>query len=198
MTPDDLRAFEDEVAAHFNAGEIRAPVHLSRGNEAQLCDIFRHVAPDDYVFSTWRSHYHCLLKGVPRADVMGEILDGCSMHLNFPEYRFFASSIVAGILPIAVGVAAGIKRSGENARVWAFIGDMTATTGIFHEARRLAEGHNLPVTFVVEDNKLSTDTPTSLAWMPKDRGKGRLSETVRYRYVRELPHVNTGQYVAFV
>src|SRR5262245_53053446 len=101
MKARELIAFEREVADRYNAGEIRGPVQLSGGNEQQLIEIFRDIPKDAWIFSTWRSHYHALLHGIPREKVMAQIVAGKSMNLNFPEHRFFTSAIVGGILPIA-------------------------------------------------------------------------------------------------
>ena len=190
---DDLRAFEQEIAAAFETGAIRAPVHLSGGNEEEIVAVFRDVRPTDWVFSTYRNHYHALLHRIPPDVLRATIFAGRSMYWHSPEHRFFTSAIVGGILPIAVGVAAGIKRRGGAERVWALIGDMAATTGIFHESVQYADGHDLPIQFVIEDNGWSTDTPTVEAWgttPPKLRAR-------RYRYTRTYPHVNTGTFVAF-
>ena len=73
LSAQQLIAFEDRVAAAFNAGSIRAPVHLYSGNEAQMIEVFRDVRPDDWLFCSWRSHYQCLLKGVPPDAVFAEI-----------------------------------------------------------------------------------------------------------------------------
>lgn len=189
MNADELRAFEREVADAFEAKRITAPIHLSDGNEAQLIEIFRDIQPTDWVFSTWRSHYHALLKGVPRDLVMSEILAGRSMMLHFPAYRFFTSAIVGGILPIACGVA---SRCTAGERVWCFVGDMTASIGTFHDAEQYARGHSLPIRLVVEDNGLSTNTPTQDTW-----GHGTTPVTQRYAYTRTYPHVGSGVYVAF-
>lgn len=192
MTAADLRAFEREVADAFEAGLIRAPVHLAGGNEDQLIKIFQDIKRGDWVFSTWRSHYHALLHGVPRELVMAEILAGRSMMLHFPEHRFFTSAIVGGILPIACGVAAA------GAKVWCFLGDMTASIGAFGDAERFAIGHRLPINFVIEDNGLSTNTPTLDAWIPRARcDEAPRATTRRYTYRRTYPHVGSGVYVAF-
>lgn len=186
MDAASLIAFENKVAAAFEVRKIRGPIHLAGGNEEQLIEIFKGIKPTDWVLSTWRSHYHALLHGVPPERVMAEILAGKSMMLHFPEHRFLTSAIMGGILPIACGLAA----AGE--RVWCFIGDMAARSGAFHEASRYAEGHDLPVTFVVENNGLSTNTPTEETW-----GKEARLKTKWYCYERTTEHCGTGTYVAF-
>jgi pyruvate dehydrogenase E1 component alpha subunit len=187
LTAKNLIDFETEVAAKFAAAEIHSPVHFSGGNESALIDLFKTIKREDWVFSNWRSHYHCLLHGVPRARVMADILDGKSMNLNYPEYRVLSSAIVGGTLPIACGVAA------RGHRCWVFVGDMAATTGMFHEAQQYADGHDLPITFVIEDNGLSTNTPTRETW-----GTAHGCSTVlRYQYQRVYPHVGLTQRVEF-
>ena len=210
-TPESLRAFEEEVKAIYLQGRIRAPVHLSRGNEKQLIEIFQGVHPEDWCFGTYRSHLHCLLKGIPREQVMAEILAGHSIHLEFPDYRFYSSAIVAGGLPIALGTALGLKRQGKPEKVWCFVGDMAAETGAFHEAMKYAQGFNLPITFVVECNGLSTNTPTHLVWgiahqhvtvgqtLRRQSFDGwNEGGVIRYCYDREgWPHYGVGSLVSF-
>ena len=128
-----LIAFEDQVAERFNAAEIHAPVHLYSNNEDHIIAIFKDIKPEDWVFCSWRSHYQCLLKGVPPEEVMSEIMEGRSISLCFPEYKIYSSAIVGGVLPIAVGAAMSIKRDAGEERVHCFLGDMTAETGIAHE-----------------------------------------------------------------
>lgn len=192
MTPAELIAFETEVAAAFRDRRIRGPVHLSGGNEEVLIRVFEDVRPKDWVLSSYRSHYHALLHGVPRQDVMDAILAGRSMNLSFPEHRFLTSAIVCGLAAVAVGIAAGIKRSGGSEEVWCFVGDMAASIGAFADARNYAKGHGLPVTFVIEDNGVSCDSPTREVW-----GSGDRQNTIRYQYQRRWPHVGTGEHVDF-
>jgi pyruvate dehydrogenase E1 component alpha subunit len=195
FTPDQLIAFEQCVAVAFNAGEIHAPVHLSGGNEMQLIDLFTEIKRNDWMCSTWRSHYHCLLKQVPQEQLMSDIRAGRSISLCYPEYRVISSAIVAGCLPIAVGLAWSIKQTEGKEHVWAFVGDMAATTGMFSECVRYAVGHDLPVTFVIEDNGMSVCTDTRKTWGGKfDHG----SPNVRYyKYVLTHPHAGAGRRVQF-
>lgn len=192
MIASDLIAFEAEVAEAFEFGKILGPVHLSGGNEEQLIGIFKHVHPEDWVFSTWRNHFHALLHGIPADKVMAQIMDGRSMNLCFPEHRFYTSAIVGGILPIAVGVAAALKRKDCKRNVWCFVGDMASTTGAFHEANTYASRQDLPIKFVVEDNGVSTNTPTEEVW-----GRECVGKRLYYAYTRTFPHVGVGKWVSF-
>ncbi|PZR76861.1 MAG: hypothetical protein DLM73_01510 [Chthoniobacterales bacterium] len=199
MTREELIQFETEIAEVFNAGKIRAPVHLYSGNEDEMIRIFEEVKPEDWVMCSWRSHYQCLLKGVPPQQVRDEILAGRSISLCFPEYRIVSSAIVGGIVPIAVGVAAGIKRSGGSGRVHCFMGEMTSETGTAHEAVKYSENHQLPIRFIVEDNGKSVCTDTREAWsMPILTYEGRTHPMVQfYKYQTKYPHAGAGSRVQF-
>jgi pyruvate dehydrogenase E1 component alpha subunit len=187
VTKEELIAFEDEVCAAFDAGEIPGPVHLNSDTQAEpLIEIFKEIPRDAWVLSTWRAHWHALLHGVPRSLVMKEILEGRSMMLHFPEYRFMTSAIVGGMLPIACGLAAG----GE--KVYCFVGDMTASIGAYQDALNFPIGSGQEVTFVIEDNGLSTNTPTEEVW-----GGRCPSKETGYKYQRTTNHYGTKSYVSF-
>jgi len=193
MNKQELIGFEEDIKEAFLRGKIRAPVHLSRGNEDTLIEIFKEIKPDDWVFATHRSHYHALLKGIPKEWLRNEILAGRSIHINSAKHKFFTSAIVGGCCPIALGLAMAIKRKGLRDKVWVFIGDMAAETGGFHECAKYAMGHNLPMTFVIEDNEFSVQTPTQEAW-----GKSTNPiQICRYKYKNEFPHQGVGIYVLF-
>ena len=179
MVKDELIAFEKDIAECFERGEIHAPVHLSGGNEDQLIEIFREVNAEDWCLSTWRSHYHALLKGVPREEVKRQIIEGRSMFLSSPSHKFMSSAMVGGMLPIACGLAF------QGEKVWCFVGDMCASLGVFRDAVKFADGHNLNITFVVEDNGFSTNTPTAASW---SYGAFNRELVRRYHYERTWPH----------
>ncbi len=199
MTREELIAFEDEIAALFNAGRIRAPVHLYSGNEDQIINVFRPIRSQDWVFCSWRSHYQCLLKGVPKALVREEILAGRSISLCFPEHRIYSSAIVGGVLPIAVGAAMSIQRRDENSKVYCFLGEMTAETGIAHESIKYSRNHRLPIHFIVEDNEKSVCTDTREVWnQPHLSFEGAADDYVSYyRYQTKYPHAGAGVRVQF-
>ena len=186
--------FETEAKEIYESGKITAPVHLSGGNEEQLIEIFKDVDKDDWVFSSWRNHYHALLHGIPRDTLMDMIVRGKSMSVYSDKPKFYSSSIVGGILPIALGVAMSIKMKEEKNKVWCFIGDMTFETGIFYETYKYSRNFGLPLEFVVEDNGLSTNTPTEETWGGKQTPP---ADVFYYQYERMYPHHGTGNWVLF-
>jgi TPP-dependent pyruvate/acetoin dehydrogenase alpha subunit len=194
-TPESLRAFEAQIAEDFNAGKIRAPIHLAGGNENELIRIFQDIRPDDWCLVQWRSHYHALLKNVPPEQLRADILEGRSITLCYPEQRILSSAIVGGTLPIAVGIAMAIKRLNGQERVWVFVGDMTAMTGMFHECFTYTYGHDLPIRFVVENNGLSVCSDTQETW-GKNAAR-RIDRFTQYDYQMIYPHSGAGKHVEF-
>lgn len=178
LTKKELIDFEAEIAKLYFEKKIHGPIHLSYDNEDALINIFKDVKEHDWAFSTHRSHYHALLKGIPKDWLRNEILAGHSITINNPEYKFYASAIMGDIVPIATGVAMGLKLKNIQEHVWCFVGDMCAEMGVFDESVKYAERNDFPITFVVEDNGLSVVTPTQEVWGLHPRR----SKVVRYQY----------------
>ena len=165
VTKEELINFEKDIGDTFDRGLIRAPIHLYSGNEDIMIEIFKEIDVEkDWICCTWRNHYQALLKGIPKEILKENIIKGKSMVLTLPEYKFICSSIVGGIASIAAGIALSIKLKNKSNRVWCWVGDMSAETGAFHEAYKYSLNHNLPITFIVEDNKKSVCTPTAPVW----------------------------------
>jgi len=194
-----MQHFENEIAELFNKGLIKYPIHLSSNNETALLEIFTGITRDDWIFCSWRSHYHCLLKGVPIEVLKEAILHGKSIALCFPEYKIFSSAIVAGQLAIATGTAMSIKKRGAKEKVWCFLGDMTSETGMAQTCIRFAMNHDLPITFVIEDNNISVLTDTRSVWNTS-KLMYELSEfpnVLSYKYRNNYPHAGAGKRVQF-
>jgi pyruvate dehydrogenase E1 component alpha subunit len=193
-TEEKLIAFEQEIVDIWEAGKITGPVHLSNGNEKQLIEIFKRIKETDWVFSTWRSHYHWVLKGIS-ADYGKELItQGKSITMCNIDDKFYASAIVGATLSIALGTALSIKKSGGDDKVWVFVGDMSFESGIFYEVHKYARNFDLPLHFVVEDNGVSTYTPTEDTWNIK---REIPNDVVHYSYKSKFPHYGSGKWVAF-
>ena len=199
-TKEDLFAFEEEIKDCYLQKLIRAPIHLRTGCEDALIEIFKQVKPEDHIYSYWASHLHCLLKGVPRDELRQSILNGNSISLCFPEHNIYCSGIVGSLMGVAVGTALGLKREKKPGHVWLFSGDMSAETGLFHEALKYSVNFELPITFVVEDNGVSVLTDTRATWgdtEPWFKGTKYEQKVIYYKYKNTYPHSGISVKVAF-
>jgi TPP-dependent pyruvate/acetoin dehydrogenase alpha subunit len=208
VSKENLVTFEKEIGEIFNAGKIKAPIHLYDGNEDLIIEVFKDIdIKNDWVCCTWRNHYQALLKEIPKEVIKENIMNGKSMVMNLPEYKFICSSIVGGIPSIAAGIAFAIKLQNKSNRVWCWVGDMSSETGAFHEAYKYSLNHNLPITFIIEDNNKSVCTPTSNIWgrtkpyyLESEYKGGVLKQKNLYYYQytnKKYPHAGAGVRVQF-
>jgi pyruvate dehydrogenase E1 component alpha subunit len=165
------RAFEDKCAEMYYRGKMFGFVHLYNGQEAVSTGVIRAMRPgEDYVCSTYRDHVHALSVGVPARSVMAELFGkatGCSkgrggsMHLFSAEHHLLGGYAFIGEgIPVALGAAFQAKYRRETMGdasadqvTAAFFGDGTTNNGQFFECLNMAALWNLPIIFVVENNK---------------------------------------------
>jgi len=202
LSKEELIEFENHIAECFDDAQIRAPVHLYHGNEKEVIEVFKkhQIGDEDWVLSSWRSHYQCLLKGVPPEKLKAAILQGRSISLCFAKERVLCSGIVTGQISIAVGLALSIKRQGGKNKVYCFMGDMTSETGAVHECIKYARNHKLPIHFIIEDNGKSVCTDTKATWaMDKLTYENVNDEYITYYKYKldKYPHAGAGKRVQF-
>jgi pyruvate dehydrogenase E1 component alpha subunit len=200
LTVEKLIEFEDEIAKCYNQGMIKAPIHLYSGNEESILNIFQQINEDDWVLCSWRSHYQCLLKGVPKERLINDILAGRSISLCYKDYKIISSGIVTGVLPIATGIALDLKMKNKKNKVYCFMGDMTSESGMAHECIKYCINKKLPIHFIVEDNSKSVCTITRETWgMDKLTYEDSLNEYVTfYKYDgSKYPHAGSGKRIQF-
>ena len=199
MNKKRLIEFEDDIANLFNQGKIRSPIHLYSGNEKFLINLFKKIKKNDWAFCSWRSHYQCLLKGVPPKKIKNEIINGKSISLCFIEHKIYSSAIVGGVLPIALGLAVSLKRKKSKNKVYCFVGDMTSETGIAHECIKYSIKKNLPIHFIIEDNGKSVCTDTRKTWSTKRLTYQNFKSkfVTYYKYKLKYPHAGAGKRVQF-
>jgi pyruvate dehydrogenase E1 component alpha subunit len=163
-----IRHMEERAAELYGAGKIRGFLHLYIGEEAVVVGALHALAPDDAVLATYREHGHALIKGVPMTKIMAEMFgkqEGCSrgrggsMHLFDAKTRLFGgNAIVAGGLPLAVGLALAERMQGGTRLTVCFFGEGAMAEGAFHEAVNLAVLWQLPVLFCCENNLYAMGT----------------------------------------
>ena len=157
-----IRRFEESAGRLYMQGKIKGFLHLYIGQEAVAVGAIPTLGENDYVISHHRDHGHAITKGLEPKKAMAELMAKAtgssggkagSMHLFDPQNKFMGGhAIVAGHLPIAVGLALGIKYRKEDGVVMCFFGDGAVNEGAFHESLNLASIWKLPVIFFVENN----------------------------------------------
>ena len=151
---------------------MRCPVHLSIGQEGVAVGVAMAVPKGSHAYSTHRCHAHYLAWGGDLDRMIAELYGKAtgrsggragSMHLHDESVGFMGTSAIVGSsVSLAVGDAFSARLRGDDSRVTvAFGGDAVLETGQFWESLNFAMLHNLKVLFVIEDNGLSTATPTS-------------------------------------
>ena len=163
-----VRRLEEQCVELYSAAKIRGFLHVYIGEEAVAAGVISTLAPDDAVVATYREHGHALLRGVPAGAILAEMygyVEGCcrgrggSMHLFDAATRFYGgNAIVAGGLPLAVGLALADKMSGRSRVTACFFGEGAVAEGEFHESLNLAALWQLPVLFCCENNLYAMGT----------------------------------------
>lgn len=163
-----IRRFEERSADLYMQGKIRGFLHLSIGQEAVAVGALAAVEKDDRIVAAYREHAHALARGVPPAAVMAEMFgraSGCSrgrggsMHLFDVAHGLYGgNAIVAGGLPLAVGLALADAMQGRHHVTVCFFGDGAVAEGEFHESLNLAALWKLPVLFLCENNLYAMGT----------------------------------------
>ncbi len=163
-----VRRFEEKCSEMYSLGKIRGFLHLYIGEEAVAVGFMQALRAEDNIVATYREHGHALLRGTPPGSVMAEMfgkMTGCSrgrggsMHLFDAKLRLYGgNAIVAGGLPVAVGLALADRMQKRKAVTACFFGDGATDEGEYHESLNLAALWRLPVLFVCENNRYAMGT----------------------------------------
>ncbi|MDP5291382.1 pyruvate dehydrogenase (acetyl-transferring) E1 component subunit alpha [Oceanimonas sp. CHS3-5] len=168
-----IRRFEERCAELYMEEKIRGFLHLYIGEEAVAVGVMQALTAEDAVVATYREHGHALARGLDMKAVMAEMFGkiggssrgrGGSMHIFDEEKRFYGgNAIVAGALPMAVGLALADKLQGRARVTCCFFGEGAAAEGEFHESLNLAQLWQLPLLFVCENNRYAMGTALALS-----------------------------------
>jgi len=163
-----MRRFEERTAEAYAMGKIGGFCHLYIGQEAVGAGAISVLRPDDYVITSYRDHGQALARGMPPRAIMAELfgrIDGVSkgkggsMHLFDRNTNFLGGhGIVAGHIPLATGVGFAIKYRGGDQVCLCFFGEAAVNNGAFHEALNMAALWQLPVIYLVENNRYGMGT----------------------------------------
>jgi TPP-dependent pyruvate/acetoin dehydrogenase alpha subunit len=158
-----IRRFEEQCIRLAQAEQLTGHYHVYIGQEATAVAACASLAPEDFVFSTWRNHGHLLARGAAADRMMAEILGRVNgyaggksgtLHLAVRELGIpTTTALVGASLPLATGAALACKRRGSGVTV-AFFGDAALEEGACYEAFIVAATWKVPILFVCENNSI--------------------------------------------
>jgi pyruvate dehydrogenase E1 component alpha subunit len=168
-----IRTFETEAERQYKRARIGGYCHLAIGQEGATVGAVAALRPTDKLLSSYRSHGFALARGIEPAAVMAELFGreaGCaagrggSMHVLDPGAGYLGGwGIVAGQLPIAVGVALAAAKRGEDSAVMCELGDGAVNMGAWHESLNLAAIWRAPIVFLILNNGYGMGTTVEQA-----------------------------------
>ena len=173
-----IRRFEERSAQMYVEGKIGGFLHLYIGQEAVGVGAIGLMRPDDYMIAYYRDHGYALARGADPRQLLAELCGkftgisrakGGSMHFyDVPAGNFGGDGIVGGHLPLAAGMGYGIRLRGTDQVCLCFFGDGAINEGAFHEALNVSALWDLPVVYIIENNRYGMGTSIDRASSVKD------------------------------
>jgi pyruvate dehydrogenase E1 component alpha subunit len=173
-----IRRFEERCAQLYVEGKIGGFLHLYIGQEAVGVGAISQMRPDDYLIAYYRDHGYALARGADPRLLLSELCGkftgisrgkGGSMHFyDVPAGNFGGDGIVGGHLPLAAGMGYGIRLRGTDQVCLCFFGDGAVNEGAFHESLNVSALWDLPVVYIIENNRYGMGTSIDRASSVKD------------------------------
>lgn len=164
-----IRKFEERVKFLFLEGVMPGTIHQYNGQEGVAVGVCSALVEGDVITSTHRPHGHAVARGLSIESLMHELfgkVTGCckgkggSMHMgDLAKGMAPAVAIVAGAIPMATGMALAMKMKKQQNVVACFMGDGAVNEGAFHEGVNMGAIWQLPVIYVIENNRYAASTP---------------------------------------
>ena len=161
----EIRAFEQAIERVYQEDIIQSPVHLSIGQELTSVMMGKLKEKNDWVIGNYRSHALTLSVSNNENEIIKELCGKAegmfggkagSMHLGDPQANMpWTSAIVGSGVPIAAGVAEGVKRDEGRNLVAVQFGDGAMEEGCVYETLNIASLYKLPIVFIMENNGLA-------------------------------------------
>ena len=173
-----IRRFEERAGQMYGMGLIGGFCHLYIGQEAVVVGMQGAIDDRDAVVTSYRDHGHMLACGMEPAGVMAELTGrsggyskgkGGSMHMFSKEKNFYGGhGIVGAQVPIGTGLAFAAKYKKTGGVSLTYLGDGAVNQGQVHEAFNMAELWDLPVIYIIENNRYGMGTSVARASAAKE------------------------------
>lgn len=184
------RYFDVRLIKEKKKGRLTGTLYSSHNQEAILVGSLFGLLPTDWISPIHRDMPAFFMKdlrsGWDNPDRMGMSIEEvcCQVwcksgspgrardnwsHIGSKAKRIIHStSMLAGTIPVAAGVAYADKLDGGNSVVLTYNGEGSTAQGVFHEAINFAAVHKLPVITIIENNQWAYGTPTHLEYSLED------------------------------
>ncbi len=163
-----IRRFEERSLHAYQQGKIGGFLHLYIGQESIAVASASLMGGHDHIITAYRDHGQALSVGMTMNECMAELygkFTGCSkgkggsMHFFAPDKNYWGGhGIVAGQTPLGAGIAFALKYKKLKGCCLCLLGDGAVNQGAYHESLNLAALWNLPVVYIIENNRYSMGT----------------------------------------
>ena len=164
-----IRCTERLLLELFTQGLLSGTTHTCLGQELCQMAVVRALNhAEDAVLSNHRNHGHFLTYSGDFHGLVAEIMGretgvcrgvGGSQHLAYRN--FHSNGVQGGMTAMSVGLALARKLRQRAGVVACFIGDGTMGEGLTYESLNLASVWQVPLLFVVENNRIAQTTRTA-------------------------------------
>ena len=168
-----IRRFEEKAGQLYGMGKIGGFCHLYIGQEAVVVGVDSVKKKGDQVITSYRDHGHMLSCGMDPKGVMAALTGrdggyskgkGGSMHMFSKDKNFYGGhGIVGAQVPIGVGLAFSHKYKNDGFVCMTYLGDGAVNQGQVYESFNMSALWNLPVIFIIENNKYGMGTSVDRA-----------------------------------
>ncbi|WP_374618849.1 pyruvate dehydrogenase (acetyl-transferring) E1 component subunit alpha [Devosia sp.] len=169
-----IRRFEEKAGQMYGMGLIGGFCHLYIGQEAVVTGVtMASQKGKDAQITGYRDHGHMLVMGLDPKGVMAELTGrkgglskgkGGSMHMFSNEHRFYGGNgIVGAQASLGTGLGFASKYREDGTVAIAYFGDGAANQGQVYESFNMAKLWNLPVVYIIENNRYGMGTAVERA-----------------------------------
>lgn len=164
------RRFEETTEALNKSKSISGSIHTSVGEEATAVGAAMALGKDDYISASYRDLGCLFSRGMQPLEIAGMLFaTECGatkgktrvLHVgDLSRHILPANPILGASTAIAIGVALANKKDGNGLVTLNMFGDGASNEGAVHESMNFAAVYNLPIVFVIKNNRYGWSSPT--------------------------------------
>ena len=166
------RMLEEKARMLFKQGKFAGNYYAAVGQEATEVGCAIDLKPEDTVAPSHRDFIANFIKGTPLNLMYSQLYARSASpdkgrsspaHCGYAPLNIITpASTIAAQLNIGTGVALAYKMQKKPSIAMAFSGDGSTSLGFWHEALNFAGVHNLPIVYVVQNNRWAESVNVSL------------------------------------